>query len=387
MQPVRMPVPNQADRPLSVIFLSPILGEGWGGVEKWMLTVGSYLGRKGHRVVAAGAAGCRWLRTCAEAGIPTRSVPIRADFHPRSIYRLRKCMAEQRTDVICVKMHKGIRLAGMTKLLLPDPRPAVICRMGDSVMQRSRRARLTYRWLVDGYITPSQQTRRDLLAYGYFGPDRIDCVPNGVELHAESPAARGRVRQEFGLDNEKFVIVNSRLHPAKGHEYLFRAIQLLAGSVPMRLLVVGNGARRSVLKSAVADMGIGDIVRFAGFRTDVGRLLQGADLAVLPSLLEGLPNNVLEAMAAGKPVVATAVDGVPEAVVDGVTGVLVPPADPQALARAMKMLLTDDALSRRMAEAGRDRARRLFSLDLMLARTEAVFLARRERRHHHYQPS
>lgn len=370
---------DAATRPLSVIFLNPLLGDSWGGVGKWMLQVGQHLQRRGHRVVCAGDPGSLWLRRCGEWGLRTWSVPIRSDFHPRSVWLLRKCMAQNRTDLMCVKLPKGLRLAGAARLLFSDPRPAIICRMGDAMMQRSCRARITYRWLADSYITPSERVRQDLLAYGYYGPDRIDCVPNGVRLAEERPDVRERVRREFGIGSGKLLVVNSRLHPAKGHRYLFEAMAELAGRWDVRLVVIGNGAHRAVLEDLVARLGLQRVVVFAGFRTDVFDVLQGADVAVLPSLLEGLPNNLLEAMACGRPVVATAVDGVPEAVVDGSSGLLVPPANSAAIARAIATILSDESLARRLGQAARERARRLFSLDAMLARSEAVFLARRSR--------
>ena len=372
-------VNHTASKPLSVVFLNPLLGQGWGGVGNWMLQVGEYLRKRGHRVVYAGDPGSMWLQRCAERGHRVWPMPIRSDFHPRSVWLLRKCIAENRVDLICVKLPKGLRLAGAARLLFADPRPAIICRMGDSMMQRTRRARITYRWLADSYITPSERVRQDLLAYGYFGPERVDCVPNGVRWVDQRPDVRERVRREFGVDREKLLLVNSRLHPAKGHRYLFEAVAQLSAQWDLRLLVVGNGAHRDALKALAARLGLGETVIFAGFRTDVFDLLQGADVAVLPSLLEGLPNNLLEAMACGKPVVATAVDGVPEAVIDGQTGLLVPPGDSAAIARAIANILVDESLARRLGQAACERVRRLFSEDAMLARSETVFLARRSR--------
>lgn len=367
-------------KPLSVVFLNPILGEGWGGVEKWMIAVGTYLIGRGHHVTVAGCPHTRWLRSGAEAGFPVLPLTMRGDYYPGDVWDLRKYIGEHQIDLICVKMPQAIRLASLAAMFFADPRPAIVCRMGDSVMKQGLRSRLTYKLLVDGYITPSEQTRHELLDYGFFGPDRIDCIPNGIGSTGESNKIRQRVRESLGLTDQKLVIVNSRLHPSKGHEYLFQAIRQLDGSVPVQLLVVGNGTRRGELESMVSDMGLKQKVTFAGFRNDVTDLLQGADLAVLPSLLEGLPNSLLEAMSVGTPVVATAIGGVPEVVSDGDNGLLVKPADPNALARAMKRLLTDNTLARRMGLAGMKRVERVFSLEKMLKRTESVFLARRQRR-------
>jgi glycosyltransferase involved in cell wall biosynthesis len=114
-------------------------------------------------------------------------------------------------------------------------------------------------------------------------------------------------------------------------------------------------------------------VVFAGHRTDVPEILQALDIFVLPSNWEGLPNAVLEAMAAGLPVVATRVGGVPEVVVEGQTGILVPPRDPNALADALLTLLRDPNLRRRMGQAGRQRVQEYFSVDQMVSKTETLY--------------
>ena len=121
-------------------------------------------------------------------------------------------------------------------------------------------------------------------------------------------------------------------------------------------MIVGDGPERGALETRIAQLGLGDRVHLLGFRTDIPELLAGCDLFVLPSLFEGLPLSILEAMAAGKAVVATAIGGNDEAVVDGVTGLLVPPADPEALADALRTLLREPERRRRLGEAGRRRA-------------------------------
>jgi glycosyltransferase involved in cell wall biosynthesis len=138
--------------------------------------------------------------------------------------------------------------------------------------------------------------------------------------------------------------------------------------VPNAIFVlVGDGSERASLEAQAARLGIGDRVIFLGYRDDVAELLASCDLLVLPSLYEGLPLSVLEAMAAGKPVVATSVGGTPEAVLDGETGFLVPSRDPTALVRAIQRLLKDACLRRKMGMAGRRRVQRNFSPTQMVA--------------------
>ena len=139
------------------------------------------------------------------------------------------------------------------------------------------------------------------------------------------------------------------------------------------LVIIGDGPERTALETLADDLGVADRIHWAGHRRDVPALLPAFDLYIQPSLHEGMPNTILEAMAAGLPVVATAVGGTPEVVVDGVTGLLVPPRDSNALVEAMAMLLSDQNLRYRMGRAGQERVKGQFSLERMVRQTQALY--------------
>jgi glycosyltransferase involved in cell wall biosynthesis len=139
------------------------------------------------------------------------------------------------------------------------------------------------------------------------------------------------------------------------------------------LVVVGDGSERGALETLADDLDVTGKIRWAGHRRDVPFLLPAFDLFIQPSLHEGLPNTVLEAMAAGLPVVATDVGGTPEVVVDGVTGLLVPPRDSSALAEAVAMLLSDQNLRHDMGQAGRERVANHFAVRHMIEQTEQLY--------------
>jgi glycosyltransferase involved in cell wall biosynthesis len=166
----------------------------------------------------------------------------------------------------------------------------------------------------------------------------------------------------------------ARLHRQKGLGDLLAAVAWVRERVPdVRLLLIGEGELRDELEAQARALGLSGAVIFAGIRTDVAEIVAALDIFVLPSLWEGTSNAVLEAMAAGLPIVATAVGGTPEVVVDGVTGLLVPPRDPSALAGALVTLLQDADLRHRMGRAGRERVKQYFSLERMVRRTEALY--------------
>jgi glycosyltransferase involved in cell wall biosynthesis len=166
------------------------------------------------------------------------------------------------------------------------------------------------------------------------------------------------------------VLASARLHPQKGHTYLLAAAALVPDAT---FVLAGDGPLRVELESQARALGIADRCVFLGYRSDVPDLLAAADLLVLPSLFEGLPVSVLEAMAAERPVVATAIGGTDEAIVSEQSGLLVPPRDPVALASAIRRLRADPALARRLALAGRARVEREFSSDVTAGHVMRIY--------------
>jgi len=223
--------------------------------------------------------------------------------------------------------------------------PAVVATQQLFAPLSSRRAVLRHRLIsmaVDRYVAVSNDMRRALQPLCVRGDRRVIVVHNAVprsafELHHADPAPETHDRQ--------VVLTLARLDRQKGLEHLIAAARLVPDAL---FLIAGDGPDRHRLEGLAR----GNVrVQFLGHRDDTHRLLVACDLLVLPSLFEGLPVSVLEAMAASKPVVATRIPGTEEAVVDGDTGLLVPPADPPALARAITALLVDPALARRLGAA------------------------------------
>lgn len=217
----------------------------------------------------------------------------------------------------------------------------------------------------------------DFLVRGKGYPaDKIVVVPNGRDLtRFVRGAHRDAVRKELEIDRAAPVVgVVGRLETQKGHVFLLDAWPEVMRAYPdARLLLVGDGSLRDALAGQARRLGVAESVIFTGFRADVPRLLDAIDVAALPSLHEGMPLTVIEAAAAGRPVVATAVDGTPEVVRDGQTGYLVPAADPAALARAVLVLLADPAGAARMGEEASRWARERFDIDAHVEATARVY--------------
>jgi len=168
--------------------------------------------------------------------------------------------------------------------------------------------------------------------------------------------------------------VVARLHPQKGHEYLIKAARVLADKFKdLKIVLVGDGELRAELEQAVVEAGLSETFIFLGFRSDVRDLLSMFDIFVLPSLYEGLPNVILEAMATNLPVVATSVDGTVELVDDGETGYLVPPRDPGALVAKIGNLLESADLRRQFGRAGRKKVEEQYSLELQVENFQNLY--------------
>ena len=233
------------------------------------------------------------------------------------------------------------------------------------------------RWtapLATQLVAVSAGVRAHMVERARLRAERILVIPNGVDVSRFS-LARGEFRRREGIPAGCTLITTiGRLDTQKGFPYLLEAAREVALRHPdVCFLVVGEGPRRRDLVSLRDRLGLKERVRFLGFRTDVPQILADSDLFVLPSLWEGFPIALLEAMAAGLPVVATDVPGVAEVVTDGETGLVVPRKDVGALAEALCRLLDDADLRRWLARAGQRKVEREFGWEKVVAATMSLY--------------
>jgi glycosyltransferase involved in cell wall biosynthesis len=236
-------------------------------------------------------------------------------------------------------------------------------------------ARLTPQ--VDRLIVPSASIAAKVRAEGR-GDARFAIVPNGIDLARFAAAAPPcALRTEYGLCAEALLVgVVARLEPEKGHRFLIDAMPAVLERAPHAwLAVIGEGSLADELEAQVASLPAParDRVVFTGRREDVSAVTADLDVAVLPSLREAQGISILEAMARAKPVVASAVGGIPEVITDGVDGLLVPPGDSAALAEALARLAADPALRRRLGDAGRRTVAERYSIGAMVRRIEEIY--------------
>jgi len=227
---------------------------------------------------------------------------------------------------------------------------------------------------MDRLIVPSDSIARKVSAEGRAGA-RFTVLPNGIDLARFASPTSCTLRREFGIPpGAPLLGVVARLEPEKGHRFLVEAMpSVLAGSPEARLVIVGEGSQTDALRAMASSLGVDSRVMLTGRREDVSALTADLTVAVLPSLREAQGISILEAMARRVPVVASAVGGIPEVITSGVDGLLVPPADPGALAEAIGSLLHDLDLRRRIGEAGYRTVVDRFSIDAQVRRTQALY--------------
>ena len=206
--------------------------------------------------------------------------------------------------------------------------------------------------------------------------EKIELVKSGVNLDQYSKdKKRTEIRNELGLNNNQHLVLYvGRLRSVKGVEFGLRAFALAKDKCPnSHMVLAGEGEQLDYLKALVNDLGINNYVTFLGVRNDLPDLLAAADIVLMPSLNEGFPRTAIEAMAAGKPLVATSVGGTPEAIIDGVTGILVPAKNICAMAQALISLIDDTSLKQQLGAAGAEHARKNFSLNNYVNRLDELY--------------
>lgn len=262
--------------------------------------------------------------------------------------------------------------------------PVILSSRRDMGFSLKQRHVFFYRFLnriFERIIVVSDAVGKAVSDYQKVDPDRIITVYNGIDQAASAPrAGRDDILRSLGLPGGEYPVIGilAGLRSIKGHEYFVAAAVSALKSIPdARFLIVGGwqdeGPYLKVLKEMVANAGAEDRIIFTGPRSDIAEIQSVLDISVISSLSEGFSNTILESMAAGKPVVATAVGGNPEAVSDGDTGILVPPADARPLAAAIIRLLKDRAAAARMGEAGRRKVNDYFTQAGMMSQLETTY--------------
>jgi glycosyltransferase involved in cell wall biosynthesis len=320
----------------------------------------------------------RWLAaTLRGRGVPVTILRYTSHRFAATLRDLVKLIRNRRVEVLHTHEFFMNTLGLLASWLTAVPLVATV--HGTNYYSDTARRRIGYRLVgrrASRLVTVSEANKRFLAERVGIPPRRIQVIPNGVPLNNRASAAsRSAHRANLGLNPDDAVIGTvGSVYPVKGHRYLVEAAASIVGRFPRAVfLIVGQGGLRDELEAHAAKLGIAAHVRFLGHREDVADLMSIFDIFALPSLSEGMPLALLEAMAAGLPAVATQVGGVAEVLEDWKTGLLVPPGDGRALADRVMTLLENPLLAKELGEAAQQIAETRFSLATMVRTYEGVY--------------
>ena len=349
-------------------------GRGWRGGQIQVMHTVLGLRAIGQRAALVAHPEGPLIRRLAE-GMDLIPLAPAHDVDLAAAWRLSRVIKQFRPDVLHAHDPHAVAMAATAlSIALPTPRiPLVAARRLDLQMARNSFSRWKY-GQVDCFIASGVAIANRLIQHG-IPRSRIRIVHEGVDVDRIDRVTPANVHAEFYLPTHAPIVGNvAALIPHKGHQHLIDAAALVVRDVPdVRFVIVGEGETRDALEHHIRHLHLERHVFLAGYRSDALELIKGVDLFAMSSVTEGMCTALVDAMAAGKVSVATAVGGIPEVVDDGVTGYLVPPRDPKAMATRIVHLLKDESLRARMGRAARERARERFTLERMIAGTAAVY--------------
>jgi len=352
-----------------------IESDGPGGAERMVGQLAGELQNGGCFAVAfLPADGEGWLgRELGAAGVAVEYVRLEHLLSPQLSRALAAALRRHRIDV--VHSHEftmalcgawAARRAGL---------PHLITMHGGRYYAQRFRRRLALRAAIafsQQLVAVSDPLAAALSRDLWIRRARITTIANGVRF---TPAGRSSLRGELGLtDADRLAVAVGNLYAVKGHTYLLEAVAQLSSTYPqLHVALAGRGELAGALEGRARDVGLGGRVHFLGLRQDVANVLAAADVFVLPSLSEGLPIALLEAMFASRPIVATAVGDVPVALAGGAAGLLVPPGDPTALAQAIDRLLARPFEAQQLGNSAQVRAAAEYGIERMVQRYAALY--------------
>ena len=367
--------------PISLLYFTNTLARA--GVEEHILTLFKNLDRNRFRLFMACAPEMiEQLRPDLPADVEVFPVPLLSWRDFPAARRLAHVLVDRRIDILHSHTFQSSRLASP----IGWARRVPVIVETPHLREHWRKGWLQGSFLVDRlvgrfvgyYIAVSEANARYLVQEKGLPRRKILTIHNGADLSRFDPARLPPAGMKKGLgfdEQDPVVLAFARLDPQKGHEVLLKALPAVRREFPrVRLVCAGSGTLRAELEALSRSLGLEDNVRFVGYQSNAVDWLALAEITALPSHFEGLPIVAIESLAMGKPMVATDVDGTGEVVVDGMTGLTVPPGNSERLAEAIVRLLRDPGLRRRLGKAGRDRVVRHFSQEQQVRKTAEFYL-------------
>lgn len=307
-----------------------------------MILAAKELMHKGHEVVIGCRANSIIQSRAQEAGLPVAKLNIYTDFSLVGLLQLKKIVKKHQVDLIIACQNKDVRVAGVMSKLTNGP--VILSRQGVQLLSKSIKYKWSFLPFCDGIITNTVTIKSEYDSYGWWGNDFVKVIHNGMPaINDKAVPFDWQLLIPSITSQSKIILSTGRLAAQKGFQYLIDAAKDLTESdEDIHFVIAGKGKLEHTLKKQIASLQLEERVHLIGFHSNIASLLKAADIFVLPSLYEGMPNSLMEALANGVPAVSTNVNGVSELMIDGEHGYIIPSADVDALKISIKKLLEAD---------------------------------------------
>lgn len=363
--------------PVNVLFIIWSLEKG--GAERFLVSLVKYLDKNKIKPIVC----ClnwkgEWAKELEDRGIKVIALNKKGKFDIAVIFSLIRVIRQYDISIVNTHLWAADALGRMAAILAGVPVIVSTIHSLDlwkkwwhMVIDKL----LSYR--TNMFIAVSESAKNHYINTEKIALSKVAYIPNAIEIEKfKNNEDCSYLYYELELKKEESIILAciGRLNEEKGHKYLLEALSSLNGRYNIKLLVVGEGPLRNSLQSMVHSLQLNDKIKFLGQRNDIPQILEISDCLILSSIYEGLPSCILEAMAAGKPVIATKVGGIPDLIVEEETGFMVPSQDSHALALAIEKLINLPDKGKKMGINGREIANDNFSIALIAKHTEELFL-------------
>lgn len=360
--------------PLHILHTESSLG--LGGQELRIVAEAQGLRARGHAVVLAVQPSSQLARLARQAGIAVEEIRMSPERLPAIIADFLRAIRHHRVDVINTHGSLDSWAASIAGRLSARKPVIVRSRHKTTPIAPSWRHRVLYRSLPHAIVTTGEAVRRHLVEEHGVPSERVVSIPTGVDVRRFVRHGHPDRSSEHGEDNEETIVGTvAFLRDYKGLDVLIAAAREIVAVHPhVKVWIIGEGPERGRLERMIDDLGLEKHVKLWGHRTEIPQWLSCMKVFVMPSTgAEGVPQALTQALAMERPVVASSVGGIPEVVEHGLTGLLVPPNDPNRLAKAVLLLLGNPVLRDRLGRAGRRRVVEEYSLTRMLEKTEELY--------------
>jgi len=362
---------------MRLLLINSIGKNKWGGGEKWMVLAAKELIKKGHHVII----GCRRHSILEQRSInlqiPVIKLDIYTDFSIPGFFQVRKAVKSENIDIIIGCQNKDVRVAGFVSKSIGGL--SVISRQGVQLLHNS----IKYKWgflpFCDGIITNTNSIKNEYDSYEWWDKTFVRVIHNGISTENKSTEVFNYSSILPPQEQKPFIVLSTgRLSTQKGFQYLIEAAkQIVKQNQRIHFFIAGQGKLEHHLKNLINRLQLNDNVHLIGFHKNVTSLLNGADLFVLPSLYEGMPNSLMEALAHGVPAVCTRVNGVSELMRNGDHGTIIAPGETSALEKAILELSQNNDL-KNIGLKGKEHVAENFSINKMVTNLESYLLEKIE---------